>query len=62
MKSSAGLPFKTYLLIFLMVIFGPLGNVLLGKGMKRIDAASIAARGVRPLPVSGERPPQARHI
>jgi len=41
MKPSAGLHFKTYLLIFLMVIFGPLGNVLLGKGMKRIGAVSI---------------------
>jgi uncharacterized membrane protein len=41
MKSSAGLHFKTYLLISLMVIFGPLGNVLLGKGMKRIGAISI---------------------
>ena len=41
MKPSAGLHFKTYLLIFLMVIFGPLGNVLLGKGMKRIGPVSI---------------------
>jgi uncharacterized membrane protein len=41
MKSSAGLHFKTYLLIFLMVIFGPLGNVLLGKGMKRIGEVNI---------------------
>ncbi len=41
MKSSAGLHFKTCLLILLMVIFGPLGNVLLGKGMKRIGAVSI---------------------
>jgi uncharacterized membrane protein len=41
MKPSSGLHFKTYVLIFLMVIFGPLGNVLLGKGMKRIGAASI---------------------
>ncbi len=41
MKSSAGLHLKTYLLIFLMVIFGPLGNVLLGKGMKRIGAVSM---------------------
>ncbi|MGA7292539.1 MAG: EamA family transporter [Terriglobales bacterium] len=41
MKSSPGLHFKTYLLIFLMVLFGPLGNVLLGKGMKRIGAVSI---------------------
>jgi uncharacterized membrane protein len=41
MKSSAGLHFKTYLLILLMVVFGPLGNVLLGKGMKHIGASSI---------------------
>jgi uncharacterized membrane protein len=41
MKSSASLHFKTYLLISLMVIFGPLGNVLLGKAMKRIGAVSI---------------------
>lgn len=38
---SGGLHFKTYLLILLMVIFGPLGNVLLGKGMKRIGPASM---------------------
>ena len=41
MKSSAGLHFKTCLLILLMVIFGPLGNVLLGKGMKRIGTVSL---------------------
>jgi len=41
MKFSTGLHFKTYLLILLMVLFGPLGNVLLGKGMKRIGAVSI---------------------
>jgi drug/metabolite transporter (DMT)-like permease len=41
MKSSASLHFKTYLLILLMVIFGPLGNVLLGKGMKRIGTVSL---------------------
>src|SRR5271170_6779365 len=40
MKSSS-LHFKTYLLILLMVIFGLLGNVLLGKAMKRIGPASI---------------------
>jgi uncharacterized membrane protein len=39
-KSSSSLHFKTYLLICLMVIFGPLGNVLLGKGMKQVGAAS----------------------
>jgi drug/metabolite transporter (DMT)-like permease len=42
MKSSASLHFKTFLLISLMVIFGPLGNVLLGKGMKRIGDVSMA--------------------
>ena len=41
MRSSAGLHLKTYLLICLMVIFGPLGNVLLGKGMRRIGAVSL---------------------
>jgi uncharacterized membrane protein len=40
MKSS-GLRFKTYLLILFMVVFGPLGNVLLGKGMKEVGAVSI---------------------
>ncbi|MCU1297232.1 MAG: Permease of the drug/metabolite transporter superfamily [Acidobacteriaceae bacterium] len=52
MKSAAGLHFKTYLLIFLMVIFGPLGNVLLGKGMKQIGASgtgtAVAALGLVP--------------
>lgn len=40
MKTLASAPLKTYLLIVLMVILGPLGNVLLGKGMKRIGAAT----------------------
>jgi drug/metabolite transporter (DMT)-like permease len=40
MKPEAGLRFKTYLLILLMVVFGPLGDVLLSKGMKRIGALS----------------------
>jgi drug/metabolite transporter (DMT)-like permease len=40
MKSSAGLHFKTYVLLFFMVIFGPLGDVLLSKGMKRVGAVS----------------------
>ena len=38
MKSHRGLHLKTYTLILLMVIFGPLGDVLLGKGMKRVGA------------------------
>jgi uncharacterized membrane protein len=46
MKSSVSLQFKTYLLIFLMVIFGPLGNVMLGKGMKRIGAMSTGTPAV----------------
>jgi hypothetical protein len=41
MKSSVSLHIKTYLLISLMVVFGPLGNVLLGKGMKRIGAFDL---------------------
>ena len=32
---------KTFLMILVMVICGPLGNVLLGKGMKRLGAMSI---------------------
>ncbi len=40
MKTSADLHFKTYFLIFLMVIFGPLGNVFLGKGMKQMGGSS----------------------
>jgi drug/metabolite transporter (DMT)-like permease len=43
MKSSAGLHSKTYLLILVMVIFGPLGNVLLGKGMKQIGTVSLGS-------------------
>jgi drug/metabolite transporter (DMT)-like permease len=39
MKPSPNLHFKTYLLICLMVVFGPLGNVLLGKGMKQMGAS-----------------------
>jgi drug/metabolite transporter (DMT)-like permease len=38
MIESAGLRFKTYLLISMMVVFGPLGDVLLGKGMKQVGA------------------------
>lgn len=38
MTSSAGLHFKTYALIFIMAIFGPVGDVLLSKGMKQVGA------------------------
>jgi len=43
MKTSADLHFKTYLLICLMVIFGPLGNVFLGKGMKQLGPSSAGS-------------------
>lgn len=38
---------RTYLLLSLMVVLGPLGNVLLGRGMKRISAtATWSASGL----------------
>jgi uncharacterized membrane protein len=40
MTDSPGLHLKTYLLILMIVIFAPLGNVLLGKGMKSIGPAT----------------------
>jgi hypothetical protein len=43
MKSAGSLQLKTFLFILLMVVFGPLGNVLLGKGMKRIGAIHVAS-------------------
>jgi drug/metabolite transporter (DMT)-like permease len=39
MKHSPGLHLKTYLLILFIVLFAPLGNVLLSKGMKGIGSA-----------------------
>ena len=38
MKSSPGLHLKTFVLILLMILFGPLGNIFLSKGMKSIGA------------------------
>lgn len=38
MKESHGLHLKTYLFIIFIVAFAPLGNTLLGKGMKGIGA------------------------
>lgn len=38
MKSNRHLHLKTFVLILLMVVFGPLGDVLLSKGMKQIGA------------------------
>jgi drug/metabolite transporter (DMT)-like permease len=40
MKQSPGIHAKTFLLILVMVIFGPLGNVMLSKGMKGIGSAA----------------------
>ena len=34
------LHFKTYCMILIMVLFGPLGNILLGKGMKNVGSAA----------------------
>jgi drug/metabolite transporter (DMT)-like permease len=41
MTSSPGLHFKTYFMILIMVIFAPLGNTFLGKGMKNIGSANV---------------------
>jgi drug/metabolite transporter (DMT)-like permease len=38
MTSSEGLHVKTYMLLLIMVTFGPLGDVFLGKGMKSVGA------------------------
>src|ERR1700737_636843 len=45
MKDSPGLHLKTYILILFMVLFAPLGNVLLSKGMKAIGSARNWAAG-----------------
>jgi drug/metabolite transporter (DMT)-like permease len=39
MKDSPGLHLKTYVLIFFIAVFAPLGNVLLSKGMKGVGSA-----------------------
>jgi len=41
MTSQRPLHFKTFLLILVMVIAGPLGNVLLGKGMKQAGTLGV---------------------
>ncbi|MFZ3216035.1 MAG: hypothetical protein WA192_08250 [Candidatus Acidiferrales bacterium] len=41
MKSSAGLHLKTFVMIFLMILFGPLGNVSLAKGMKSVGGIAV---------------------
>jgi drug/metabolite transporter (DMT)-like permease len=38
MSTSSGLHFKTYCMLLIMVVFAPLGNVFLAKGMKNVGA------------------------
>src|SRR2546425_10957871 len=40
MKDSPGLHLKTFILILFLVLFAPIGNVLLSKGMKGIGSAN----------------------
>jgi len=40
MKTEARLQFKTAILIFLVIMFGSLGNIFLSKGMKRVGTFS----------------------
>jgi drug/metabolite transporter (DMT)-like permease len=40
MTSPSGLHVKTYCMILIMVIFAPLGNVLLGRGMRNVGTAA----------------------
>jgi drug/metabolite transporter (DMT)-like permease len=50
MKHTPGLHLKTYILILFIVFFAPLGNVLLGKGMKSIGSAKDwAPRDIFPV-------------
>jgi drug/metabolite transporter (DMT)-like permease len=41
MKSSEGLHLKTFVLLLVMVTFGPLGDAFLGKGMRRLETAGM---------------------
>jgi drug/metabolite transporter (DMT)-like permease len=40
MTSRAGLHFKTYCMLLIMITFAPLGNVMLGKGMKTVGTVA----------------------
>jgi drug/metabolite transporter (DMT)-like permease len=40
MKDGPGVHLKTYLSLFVIVVFAPLGSVLLGKGMKGVGSAA----------------------
>jgi drug/metabolite transporter (DMT)-like permease len=41
MKSSEGLHLKTFILLLVMVTFGPLGDAFLGKGMRHLDTSGM---------------------
>ena len=41
MTSSHGLHLKTYVLILFIILFAPLGNVLLSKGMKNVGRIAL---------------------
>ena len=41
MKSSEGLHLKTFVLLLVMVTFGPLGDAFLGKGMRRLETVGM---------------------
>jgi uncharacterized membrane protein len=41
MRKLSDLHLKTFVAILIMILFGPLGNVLLGRGMKRVGAVVI---------------------
>jgi drug/metabolite transporter (DMT)-like permease len=43
MTSSHGLHLKTYIFLLFMVTFGPLGDVFLAHGMKKVGAVSTLA-------------------
>lgn len=43
MTASAALRFKTYTLLLIMIIFGPIGDVLLREGMRRVGAVTTWA-------------------
>jgi drug/metabolite transporter (DMT)-like permease len=43
MTSGAGLHFKTYCMLLIMIVFAPLGNVMLGKGMKNVGTVATWA-------------------
>jgi drug/metabolite transporter (DMT)-like permease len=43
MESHKRLQFKTFIMILIMIIAGPLGNVLLGKGMKNVGTMTVAS-------------------